>query len=474
MKAGDLNDAYDIAVIGAGPAGLAAAATAARLGLTTVLFDEQPGPGGQIYRAVTETPLRTTKILGDEYWRGASLWSDFSASGATYAPGATVWSVSREREVGVSIDGVARLVAARHVVIATGALERPFPIPGWTLPGVMTAGAAQILLKTGGLVGQGRVVLAGCGPLLWLIAWQYLNAGKTIDAILDTTPRANWSAAWPHLPAFLASRYLKKGLKLMLAVRRAVRVIGNVTALRAEGDARVERIVWRCGDGAEQTLPVDVLLLHQGVAPNVNLASSVGCAHEWDPRQLCWRPRLDEWLRSSVEGIAIAGDGAGIAGAEAAEARGRVAAIGAALALGRCDEAEAALAVHASRLDLVAAERGRAFLDTLYQPAPQFRVPAGDTLVCRCEEVSAAQVVEAVKLGCTGPNQLKSFLRCGMGPCQGRLCGLTVTELIAATRGVAPAEVGYYRLRPPVKPITLAELAAMPKTDSERKAVERG
>ncbi|MBM3525201.1 MAG: FAD/NAD(P)-binding oxidoreductase, partial [Alphaproteobacteria bacterium] len=101
-------------------------------------------------------------------------------------------------------------------------------------------------------------------------------------------------------------------------------------------------------------------------------------------------------------------------------------------------------------------------------------VPQGDTLVCRCEEVSAAQVVEAVKLGCTGPNQLKSFLRCGMGPCQGRLCGLTVTELIAVTRGTAPAEVGHYRLRPPVKPITLAELAAMPKTDAERRAVERG
>src|SRR6185503_18541093 len=119
-------------------------------------------------------------------------------------------------------------------------------------------------------------------------------------------------------------------------------------------------------------------------------------------------------------------------------------------------------------------EIGRAFLDALYQPAPQFRMPEDDgTIVCRCEEVIAGQIRDTVKLGCEGPNQMKSFLRCGMGPCQGRLCGLTVTELIAAERGVSPEAVGYYRLRPPVKPITLAELASLPKTEAERKAVER-
>ena len=119
-------------------------------------------------------------------------------------------------------------------------------------------------------------------------------------------------------------------------------------------------------------------------------------------------------------------------------------------------------------------EIGRAFLDTLYQPASQFRLPADDsTIVCRCEEVTAGQVRDTVKLGCEGPNQMKSFLRCGMGPCQGRLCGLTVTELIAAARGVPPGDVGYYRLRPPVKPIALAELANLPQTDAALAAVSR-
>ncbi len=207
MTAGPIKDQYDLAVIGAGPAGLAAATLGARLGLDTVLFDEQPAPGGQIYRAVTETPVREPAILGADYWHGAELAQTFNASGAQYVPGTTVWSITRDREIGISVGGGARLLAARHVILATGALERPFPIPGWTLPGVMACGAAQVLLKSSGMVPQGRIVLAGTGPLLWLLAAQYVRAGMRIDALLDTTPRGNWRAALPHAAAFLVSPY---------------------------------------------------------------------------------------------------------------------------------------------------------------------------------------------------------------------------------------------------------------------------
>jgi NADPH-dependent 2,4-dienoyl-CoA reductase/sulfur reductase-like enzyme len=317
-------------------------------------------------------------------------------------------------------------------------------------------------------------VLAGSGPLLWLLAWQYLRAGAPIKAILDTTPRMKWQQALPHLGGFLTSSYLRKGLKLLLEVRRKVTVISNVSALRAEGEDKLRRIVFRQGSGAEQSLQADTLLLHQGVAPNVNLSNAIGCRHEWDDRLLCWKPAVDEWGQSSVDGISIAGDGAGIAGAQAAEPRGRLAALAAACRLGRLDAAERDRLAAPARNALASAEAGRAFLDVLYQPAKAFRIPADSTIVCRCEEVTAGQIREAVALGCTGPNQMKSFLRCGMGPCQGRLCGLTVTELMADERGVAPAEIGYYRLRPPVKPITLAELAAMPKSDADLKAVIRG
>jgi thioredoxin reductase/bacterioferritin-associated ferredoxin len=467
----DIGDSYDVAVVGAGPAGLAAATVCARAGLATVLFDEQPSPGGQIYRAVTATPLKRGTILGADYWAGAELAEKFLASGAHYVPGATVWNLTREREIGVSVAGAAHILTAERVILATGALERPFTIPGWTLPGVMTAGAGQILLKSSGLIPDGRTVIAGCGPLLWLIAWQYLSAGARIDAILETAG-AGRAAAWRHAPAFAASPYFLKGLRLMLAVRRRVRVISGVTDLRAEGGDRVDSVAFRTARGAEQRLPVDNLFLHQGVVPNVNLAMAAGIEHRWDDVQLAFAPVLDADGGTALPGIAIAGDGAGIAGADAAQARGALAGLAAVRALRPGVQAAASEAAVRARLKRFA--RGRAFLDAYYQPAGQFRRPARETLVCRCEEVTAGQIVDTVALGCTGPNQMKAFLRCGMGPCQGRLCGLTVTELIAQARGVAPQEVGYYRLHPPIKPITLGELASLPKNEAALRSVARG
>jgi len=212
VNTGAIHDHYDVAIVGAGPAGLAAARVCADAGLSTVLFDEQPSPGGQVYRSITATPFKRGTILGKDYWRGAALVAAMQASGAQYVANTSVWSLTRERELGIATGGGMQLLRAHRVILCTGAIERPFPVPGWTLPGVMTAGAAQILLKSSALVPQGRIVLAGCGPLLWLLAWQYLNAGCRIDALLDTTPNENRSGVLPHLVAFLFAPYFVKGL----------------------------------------------------------------------------------------------------------------------------------------------------------------------------------------------------------------------------------------------------------------------
>jgi NADPH-dependent 2,4-dienoyl-CoA reductase/sulfur reductase-like enzyme len=468
MRAGDLSSSCDLVVIGGGPAGLAAAALAARAGVQTVLFDENPGVGGQIYRGIATTPVRNRAILGDEYWAGATLATEAEASGATIVTGATIWSLAPTLQVGVAIAGQVRLIHAKRVIVATGSLERPFPIAGWTLPGVMTAGAAQTALKAQGLVPAGRTVMAGSGPLLWLLAAQLLRAGARIEAILDTMPRANWLRAAMHLPDFAFSPYLSKGMALLREVKANARII-RVDSVAAEGKDKLAEVVFGTGAG-ERRMKADLLLLHQGVVPNVNLALAAGVPHRWNDRQLCFEPEVDDDFGTPVPGIAVAGDGAGIAGGTAAAERGRIAAIAAVRAL----KPGAALPpVQTIRQKLSREEMGRAFLDTLYQPAPEFRRPRGDTIVCRCEEVTAKQVRDTADLGCEGPNQMKAFLRCGMGPCQGRLCGLTVTELIAEQRRSTPAEVGYYRLRPPVKPITLSELASLPISEAERKAVER-
>jgi NADPH-dependent 2,4-dienoyl-CoA reductase/sulfur reductase-like enzyme len=435
------------------------------------LFDDQPNPGGQIYRGVTNSPFDCGTVLGGDYWRGESLVGAALASGAHYFSDASVWGLLRENEILVSLGGATRQIHAARIILATGAIERPFPIPGWTLPGVMTAGAAQILLKSSALVPTGRTLLAGCGPLLWLLAWQYLNAGVRLHAILDTAPVANWRRALRHAAAFVASPYLAKGLRLMFDVRREIRVIPRVAEIAAEGGERIEAVIYRTARGRSERLAADMLLLHQGVVPNVNLAMSANIAHRWSEGQLCWVPCVDSYGSTTVPHIAVAGDSAGIAGAEAAEARGRLAAVATIRALRR--EFPVGNEERAARRSLDQHERGRAFLDRLYQPAPNFRRPRGNTLVCRCEEVTAEQVLGTAALGCPGPNQMKAFLRCGMGHCQGRFCGLTVTELMAEARRLPCAEIGYYRLRPPVKPITLAEIASLPAGEAAVKAVVR-
>jgi NADPH-dependent 2,4-dienoyl-CoA reductase/sulfur reductase-like enzyme len=476
----DLEEIYDLLVVGAGPAGLSAAATAAEYGLSVLLCDENGSPGGQIYRGITEASAATKARLGKDYAAGAGLVTRFLASSAHYAARASVWSIAPHEpevgeasglEVGISLAGAARMIQARRAVLATGALERPFPIPGWTLPGVMTAGSAQIALKTAGLVPSGRTVIAGTGPLLYLLAAQLIGAGASVIAVIDTTPNGNKRRALPHAFDFARSAYGLKGARLLAQVHRHARVIRNVIALEAAGDGGLTEVVVTHRGGTER-LPADLLLLHQGIVPNLNLSLASGCASGWNERQATFTPTADEWCQTSMPDIAIAGDAGGIIGAEGSALHGALAGMAAAWRLGRLSEAERDKRAAPVRARLRTALRGRPFIDELFRPGDDFRIPARpETIVCRCEEVTAGAIRATMPLGVRGPNQMKAYLRCGMGPCQGRLCGLTVTEIIAQERGVAPGEVGYYNVRTPIKPVTLKELAALPQSDSAIKAV---
>jgi NADPH-dependent 2,4-dienoyl-CoA reductase/sulfur reductase-like enzyme len=448
----------DFAIVGAGPAGIAAAILAAELGLDTLLIDEQEGPGGQIYRAI-ERAGADPSPLGTDYLAGQPLAAALRASGAQYRPATTVWHIDPDGTLSLASEGVSDTVTARRILVATGAIERPVPIPGWTMPGVMTVGAAQILLKTADLVPDGRAVLAGQGPLLYLAALQLARAGAPPLALLETTPHENYHVAARRLGGLWAGRRaVGKGLALMLGVRRAgISVRRGVRGLRAIGRARLERIVWEGGE-----IAAEHLFLHEGVIPNTQISLALQLAHRWDEAQLCWRPAFDEWGRTSLPAIAIAGDGGGIAGAEAAALSGRLAALDAAAALGRIGEAERDRRAGPIRAKLARERAIRPFLDALYRPGGAVLAPADDdTIACRCEEVTVGQIRRAVRLGAPGPNQLKAFTRCGMGPCQGRICGPVVGAVIAETRGVPIRDIGTYRPRAPYKPITVGALAGM-------------
>ncbi|TPG53760.1 FAD-dependent oxidoreductase [Roseomonas nepalensis] len=451
---------YDLAIAGAGPAGMAAAVEAASLGLSVLVVDEQPAPGGQVFRAV-EAAGADPALAGEFLDDGGALVRGFRcATGVDYSPRTALWHVDLATGViSVLRDGVSEEIQASRLLLATGAQERPVPIPGWTLPGVMGAGAAQILLKTAGAVPQGPVVLAGQGPLAWLLAVQLLRAGAGPMTLLETGGKG---ALWDAFRAgglWTGRRLLTKGIGLVREARRhGLSVVRGVRDLRAEGEDRVRRVRWAGGE-----LACDTLLLHEGVIPSTHVSRALGLEHHWDEAQRCWRPALDEWGASSHDLVAVAGDGGGIGGWEAAAATGRLAAIDAARRLGRLPAAEAARRAAPHRARLAAALALRPFLDRLYAPAPEVLAPRDDsTIVCRCEEITAGQVREAARLGATGPNQAKAYLRAGMGPCQGRMCGTTVAAVIAAERGISIEQAGTLRPRAPFKPLTVGELAALP------------
>ena len=460
-----MSESWDVVVIGAGPAGLAAATLLAEQQARVLLLDEQAAPGGQIYRGIEQALERPALLaaLGMDYEYGTTVVERFRASSAEYRPGSLVWQVTPQREVWFSQDGRSHLVRADAVILATGAMERPVPVPGWTLPGVMTVGALQILLKSSGIVPNDPVVLAGSGPLLYLLAQQCLALGAHPAAVLDTTSRGNEWRAVRQLPSAVRGaegrRYLAKGLAMKRMLRRSgVPRYRRVSDIRIEGTDAVSGIAFRSG-GANHRLTARIVALHEGVVPAQQITRSLGCEHVWQPVSRCFQARLDDWGNSSIERILVAGDLGGIVGARAAEHGGRLAALEAMRLIGR---------INAAHRDAMAKDdlRGwsahvaiRRFLDVLYPPRDEICCPADDVTICRCEELTAGAVRAVVRQGCLGPNQAKAFLRAGMGPCQGRMCGPIVTEVIANARGVSPDDVGYYRIRPPLKPITVGELA---------------
>lgn len=452
----------DLVIVGAGPAGLSAATEAAAQGLSVVLLDENDGPGGRIWQA-----LESRGAMNAEDAAALTVIRQFRACGAAAHWGATVWAIEPDGTVFWSRQCAAHATRSRYVLLATGATERPLPVACWTLPGVMTVGAAQIALKTGGLVPDANTWIAGQGPLLLLYTVQALRAGGRIGGILDLSdPAARWRAG-RHLPA-AALRFggdLWKGLRWRQEIRRAGIQWLRASDLRADGDGRLQRIRFRTAGGMREEA-ADLLLLHDGVIPSMQIPRAAGCPQEWNHAQHCWQPVTDPWGATSIPGMFVAGDGGGIRGAEAARASGRIAALGIAHACGKISARTRDEAAASPRATLARLASLRGFLDHLYPPLPIRLKDA--TLVCRCEEVSAGQIRRAATLGCRGLNQLKAYTRCGMGPCQGRMCGTTAAEVLAEVHGVPVGEVEPFRARFPTKPLVVGELAALEQMAEHR------
>lgn len=440
-----------IAIVGAGPAGIRAAQTLLAHGIKACLIDEGLRGGGQIYRRQPDNFQRSAKALyGFESAKAVAVHEalDTLAAQIDYRPQTLVWN-AEDHQLDTLQNGTAATVDFSHLIVATGATDRILPVPGWTLPGVYSLGAAQVALKYQGCAIGQRVVFCGSGPLLYLVAYQYAKAGAKVLAVLDSAP---FSAQCKALPALLGQpATLAKGIyyRAWLSAH-GIPVHQGAQLTRIDGEKRVDGIQWQ-RNGKSGHLACDAVAFAHSLRSETQLADVLGCEFVWSALNRAWLPTRDECGRSSVSGIYLAGDGAGIMGADAAEMAGELAALGLLQDIG--------VVADTARIDTLKTalrriERFRHGLETAFPfPEDWAATVADDTLVCRCEEVSAGEIRSAVQDGHWEINRVKAMCRVGMGRCQGRMCGLAAAEIIARESGRHVEHVGRLRGQAPIKPL---------------------
>ncbi|SFU90941.1 NADPH-dependent 2,4-dienoyl-CoA reductase, sulfur reductase [Polaromonas sp. YR568] len=446
-------------IVGAGPAGVRAAQTLVAHGVRPVVVDEAPRWGGQIYRQPPAGFTRAKETLyGFEAGRADAVHSAMAGilDKIDYRPDTLVWSAEAS-QLDLLHQGHMSTLPYSHLIVATGATDRVLPFPGWTLPGVYTLGAAQVALKFQGCAIGSRVVFAGTGPLLYLIAYQYAKAGAKVVAVLDTASFADKAAAAPAMlgqPALFA-----KGLYYLGWLRlHGIAVHQGIELTRATGGDRVQAMHWRKA-GRDYQVDCDGVGFGYALRPETQLPDLLGCRFRYDKLQRGALPERDAAGRSSVAGVYLAGDGAGIMGADAAEWAGERAALALLADAGNTVDASRAASLENRLAGIASFRQGleRAFPF----PAGWAAAAPDDLVVCRCEEITAGELRRCVAdTGAREMNRLKALTRVGMGRCQGRTCGVAAAEILAHACAAQPDAVGRLRGQSPIKPLPFSAMAA--------------
>ncbi len=454
---------YDLAIVGAGPAGAEAALQAGRLGLRTLVIDEQAQAGGQVWRskgpAIRRAPATAESLCGDR------LRGHLAHSKVNCLFGNRVWSIETSGGgFGLSVTGPggAKTISARALLLTTGAQERVVPVPGWTLPGVIGLGAATALMKEQMIVPGGRVVVAGSGPLMVFVAHEIMRYGGQVAAVVDLNPRSAWLAAVPAMAA-RPDLLMRGSLMVARMVARGVPLLTGHGIRRIEGVDGVERVAvgpvdraWSPTGNESAVLDADSVCMGHGLTPAIEASRLLGAAHVFDEAEGGWRPVRDRWGRTSVAGLYVAGDGAGVQGAAAAQFRGRLSAVAIAREQGIISVVRATRMAIRLRAGLVPAARfGRAMVALTAPRSGLIDAVTPATVVCRCEGVTRHDLDVELDSGGVTANALKSGTRCGMGSCGGRFCADTAAMVTCRARGIDRADVGLATARPPLRPVQI-------------------
>ena len=456
----------DLVIVGAGPAGMAAAVAACRAGLGVTLIDENLSTGGQIYRQSPAALAGLSVPTDESSLHGEQLISELESlkDQIEWLPNTSVWGYFPERRLAVRSDRGWQIIAAKQIILAAGAYEFVSPFPGWTLPGVMTPGGAQSMVKTMKILPGSRALIAGSGPFLLVVAAQLHAAGAEVVGVLETARRRD---AARHLPALFSNpKLLRQGRRYLQQLRKAnIPLHWGHLVTTAEGSECVENVTIAACDGngrpqgKKSKIAIDTLCVGYGFVPRIELAQMADCAMEYCELVGGWIPQVDDTFETSVSGVRVAGDGGGVAGAIVAEIEGTVAGLAAAHRMGTIDDV-----TYKSRFDPLAKQLRklrtfRSALDRIYRIRPGLLdLACPDTTICRCEEISRQEIEEGIEFGGTNISTLKVITRAGMGPCQGKMCWPTVARLIADKEGKSVAEIGDVRVRPPIGALAMTDL----------------
>ncbi len=435
----------DVLVVGGGVAGLSAAIAASQAGASVVLLDERAKPGGQYAKPLA--PSHQTTAPDRQFATGDRLRAGAAAAGVTIETGALVWGAFAPDEIAAIVRGVAVLYRPRRLILATGAHEAPVPVPGWTLPGVMTTGGVQALARAQLVLPGSRVLIAGNGPLNLQLACELLARGITPVAVLEAAPRPTLRHLGDTLRMARAAPDLTRdGFAMLRTLRRAgVPVLWHTELQQLEGDGRV-----RIAVAAGRRFEVDVVALNRGFQSEVGLARALGVAHRINTHGMP-ESVTDDAGRTAVDGVFSVGDGAAFGGARVAEHAGHAAGAAAAADLGFSARAPDNVA-----RDRAGREKARRFQAALWRmfSAPPPPPLDGATIVCRCESVTAEQLRIRMADGLASLPALKRATRAGMGPCQGRFCAVTIARLLGG--GLQPDD--FAAPQAPLRPVPAAPL----------------